>query len=67
MMARIRTLVIGAWNSEYGAAGSRWDLVRDRRLNHVVEVVSGVRAGECAAVLQEFLAQQRESGGPAPA
>lgn len=62
VLSRIATLVIGAWNDDYGAAGSRWDLVRDRRLNHNVEVVSGVRAEESSALLREFLADQRVSG-----
>jgi len=59
VLARIGTLVIGTWNEEYGAAGSRWDLVRDRRMNHRLEVVSGVRADECANVLTNFLESRR--------
>lgn len=59
VMSRLRTLVFGAWNDDYGAAGSRWDLVRDRRLNHQVEVVAGVRERECGDVLRDFLAGQR--------
>lgn len=61
VMSRIQTLVFGAWNDDYGAAGSRWDLVRDRRLNHQVEVVSGVSADECAGLLREFLNEHRIS------
>ena len=60
VLARIETLVIGAWNDDYGAAGSRWDLVRDRRLHHTMEVVSGVRADECAHLLRGFLADRRD-------
>jgi len=60
VLARIDRLVFGAWNEEYGASGSRWDLVRDRRLNHRIEVISGVRGDEGAALLREFLAAQRE-------
>ena len=60
-MSRLGRLVFGAWNDEYGAAGSRWDLVRDRRINHQVEVISGVLAEECGAMVREFLATQRES------
>lgn len=59
VMSRVSRLVIGAWNDEYGAAGSRWDLVRDRRLHHRVEVISGIRAEECGAIVREFLAGQR--------
>ena len=59
VMARIARVVFGAWNDEYGAAGSRWDLLRDRRLNHRAEVISGVRAEECGAMVREFLQSQR--------
>ena len=62
VLARVDRLVIGAWNETYGAAGSRWDLVRDRRLNHQIEVVSGIRADECAALLQTYLADRRSAG-----
>lgn len=60
VLARIDRLVFGAWNEEYGASGSRWDLVRDRRLNHRIEVISGIRADEGAELVREFLADQRE-------
>jgi tRNA(adenine34) deaminase len=60
VMSRIRKLVFGAWNDEYGAAGSRWDLVRDRRLNHRSEVIGGIRADECGAMVREFMVAQRE-------
>lgn len=52
--ARIPTVVFGAWDAKAGAAGSLHDLLRDRRLNHQVEVFSGVREEECAALLTEF-------------
>lgn len=62
VMSRVGRLVFGAWNDEYGAAGSRWDLVRDRRLNHRAEVIGGVRADECGAMVTEFLASRRTEG-----
>ena len=43
--------VFGAWDPKAGACGSVWDLVRDRRATHRVEVVGGVREQECAALL----------------
>ena len=58
-LARVERVVFGAWNPEYGAAGSLWDVLRDGRLNHRPEVVSGVMADECAAVLAEFFADRR--------
>jgi tRNA(adenine34) deaminase len=59
VMSRVRRLVFGAWNEEYGAAGSRWDLVRDRRLNHRSEVIGGARADQCGAMVTEFMVAQR--------
>jgi tRNA(adenine34) deaminase len=58
-LSRVERVVFGAWNAEYGAAGSLWDVVRDRRLNHRPEVVSGVLAEECAGLLAEFFAARR--------
>jgi tRNA(adenine34) deaminase len=58
-MSRIPRLVIGAWNEEYGAVGSRWDLVRDPRMNHQVEVIPGVLENESAQLLKEFLREKR--------
>lgn len=59
VMARIPRVVFGAWNDDYGAAGSRWDIMRDPRLPHRIEVISGVRQEECATLLSDFLAQRR--------
>ena len=59
VMARVARLVFGAWEPKTGAVGSLWDVVRDRRLNHRVQVRGGVLAEECAAPLEEFFARQR--------
>jgi len=59
VMARVPRLVFGAWNDEYGAAGSRWDLVRDRRLPGNTEVIGGLWADECGAMVREFLGSHR--------
>ena len=59
VLARVPRLVLGAWDDKAGAAGSVHDLVRDRRLNHRVEVVGGVLEAECAALLREFFADHR--------
>ena len=58
LAARIPTLVYGAWDEKAGAAGSVFDLLRDRRLNHQVEVISGVRAEECGQLLTEFFREK---------
>lgn len=57
--ARVERLVFGAFDDKAGAVGSLWDVVRDRRLNHRPEVLSGVRAAESTALLQEFFAAHR--------
>jgi tRNA(adenine34) deaminase len=59
VMARVQRVVFGAWNEEYGAAGSRWDLLRDRRLPHRPEVVTGVMSEECGELVRAFLAERR--------
>ena len=57
--ARLDRLVYGAEDPRAGAVGSLWDVVRDRRLAHRPEVIGGVLAAECAALLREFFAARR--------
>ncbi len=57
--ARIPRLVFGAWDDKAGAAGSVYDVVRDRRLNHRVEVIAGVEAEASAALLLDFFESRR--------
>jgi tRNA(adenine34) deaminase len=59
VLARVSRVVFGAWDPKAGAAGSVWDLLRDRRLNHRPEVIGGVREDACAALLAEFFASRR--------
>ncbi|MEV1289433.1 nucleoside deaminase [Micromonospora sp. NPDC049679] len=54
VLARISTVVFGAWEPKTGAVGSLWDVVRDRRLNHRPAVYAGVLEPECAAILRAF-------------
>jgi tRNA(adenine34) deaminase len=54
VLARVSTLVFGAWEPKTGAVGSLWDVVRDRRLNHRPEVYSGVLEDECAALVRGY-------------
>lgn len=62
VMARVGRVVFGAWEPKTGAAGSLWDVVRDRRLTHRPQVQGGVLADECAALLDGFFAKHREVG-----
>ncbi|WP_024366207.1 nucleoside deaminase [Arthrobacter sp. TB 26] len=59
VLARIPRVVFGAWDEKAGAAGSVFDILRERRLNHWVEVYGGVREQECAALLRDFFAGHR--------
>ena len=59
VQSRIGRIVFGAFDDKAGAVGSLWDVVRDRRLPHRAEVVSGVCADEAAALLTEFFSAQR--------
>jgi tRNA(adenine34) deaminase len=58
-LARVARVVFGAWEPRTGAAGSLWDVLRDRRLNHRPEVVGGVLEAECAALLESFFLVHR--------
>lgn len=57
--SRIKSVIFGAWDSKAGAAGSVWDILRDPRTPHQVEVISGVLEEDCAQLLQEFFKGKR--------
>ena len=57
--ARLDRLVYGAADPREGAAGSLWDVLRDRRLPHRVEVIGGVLENDCADLLRQFFARKR--------
>ncbi len=54
VLARIQTLVFGAYDPKAGAVASLFDVVRDPRLNHRVDVRGGILAEECGLLLQRF-------------
>ena len=58
-LARVARVVFGAWEPRSGAAGSLWDVLRDRRQNHRPEVVAGVLEKECATLLESFFVDRR--------
>lgn len=60
VLSRIERLVFAAFDEKAGAVSSLWDVVRDPRLNHRVEVVAGVGGDEPAQLLRDFFAQHRD-------
>ena len=59
VQSRVGRVVFGAFDEKAGAIGSLWDLVRDPRLPHRPEVVSGVLASEAAQLLTDFFKNKR--------
>ena len=59
VLGRVERLVFGSDDPKAGFAGSLGDLVRDRRLNHALEVESGVLSGECGDLLKDFFRERR--------
>ncbi len=60
LAARVPKIIFGAWDEKAGAVGSVYDLLRDGRLPHAVpEVIGGVRADECAVLLESFFEDRR--------
>jgi tRNA(adenine34) deaminase len=59
VLAKVKTLVFGAYDEKAGMCGSVGDIVRHPRLNHRVDVQSGVQAEECGELLKDFFAARR--------
>lgn len=62
LQSRVGRVVFGAWDEKAGAAGSVYDVVRDRRLPHRVEVVGGVDEPAAANLLRAFFDARRPAG-----
>ncbi|MBW3636836.1 MAG: tRNA adenosine(34) deaminase TadA [Armatimonadetes bacterium] len=58
-LSRVSRLIFGAWDDKAGACGSVFDIARDPRLNHRLQVRGGVLESECGALLREFFAARR--------
>ncbi len=63
VLSRLDRIVFGAFDAKAGAVGSLWDVVRDRRLNHRPEVISGVLAHESTTLLEQFFRRHRDFDG----
>lgn len=59
LQARVPRLVFGAMDPKAGACGSLYDLSQDARMNHRIEVVSGVLSDECSNILRRFFSGLR--------
>ena len=59
-LARIPNVVYGAKNQKFGAVGSLYDILTDERLNHRVEVETGILEDDCAAIMQDFFRNRRK-------
>jgi tRNA(adenine34) deaminase len=59
VLARVERVVFGAYDPKAGAIASLWDVVRDPRLNHRVEVIGGLAEDECGAPIRDFFAGRR--------
>lgn len=60
VLSRIETIVYGAKDPKFGACGSIFDIPTEPRLNHRIEIVSGVMADEVAALMRQFFARVRK-------
>ncbi len=59
VLARIDRLVYGCDDPKTGAVKSLYNIVTDERLNHIIDVTSGVLAEECSGLLQQFFRRRR--------
>lgn len=59
VLARVGRVVFGAWDQRAGMAGSVYDILREPRLNHRPEVISGILGAECGEVLKQFFRAKR--------
>jgi tRNA(adenine34) deaminase len=62
VLARIPRLVFGAFDLKAGACGTLHNLVQDERLNHRVELISGILEARCGSILKEFFSTVRSNG-----
>jgi tRNA(adenine34) deaminase len=59
--ARVAQVVFGAFDTKWGAAGSLYQLGQDPRLNHQVNIVSGICADQCRQIIQDFFRRRRDT------
>lgn len=62
VLARISNLIYGAKDPKSGACGSLFNIPQDERLNHRVNIISGVKEDECSQLLKDFFKELRKTG-----
>ena len=60
VLARIKRLVIGTMDPKSGACGSVFNVVREQRLNHLIEVETGIMTAECESMIKAFFKERRK-------
>ena len=60
LQARIKTLVFGAWDANWGACGSKVHLFQENTYPHSIEIIGGIKEKECAALTENFFRQRRK-------
>jgi len=63
-LARLKQVVYGAFDDKAGAASTLYNIPQDPRLNHYVDLVSGVEEDRCADLLKSFFQKKREKNLP---
>lgn len=59
ILARVKRVVFGCYDKKWGACGSLYDISKDKRLNHRIDVISGVMEKECRELIQGFFKELR--------
>jgi len=62
VLARLERVVFGASDAKAGACGTLFNIVKDKRLNHQVELVGGVLEAKCSGILKDFFSKVRSNG-----
>ena len=62
VLARLERVVFGASDPKAGACGTLFNIVKDKRLNHQVELVGGVLEAKCGGILKDFFSKVRANG-----
>jgi tRNA(adenine34) deaminase len=60
VLARVKKIIFGAYDEKFGGCGSVFDIVREKKLNHQVEVINGVMEKEASSLLKSFFEKKRK-------